>query len=143
MMYQFSETSKERLATCHPDLQKVFLLAIERTNIDFGIACGHRSVKEQQALYAQGRTKSGDIVTHVDGINKKSKHNAYPSNAVDIYAWTGKASWDQKELCYLAGLIMACAKELNVSLRWGGNWDQDGQIITDQNFIDLPHFELA
>ena len=141
-MYKFSNTSNERLNACDKKLQRVFRLAIEQSAIDFGIASGHRSVKQQQQLYAQGRTKPGNIFTHVDGIEKKSKHNYNPSQAVDIYAWTGEASWDQKELCYLAGVIMGAAQSLNIDLRWGGNWDGDGQMISDQNFIDLPHFEL-
>ena len=142
-MYQFSKTSEQRLKTCHQDLQNVMNLALKRSNVDFGITSGYRSIEEQQKLYNQGRTTKGNIVTNVDGINKKSKHNYNPSKAVDIYAWIGKASWDQKHLCYLAGIIMTCAKELNVNLRWGGNWDGDGIIISDQNFQDLPHFELT
>jgi len=32
-------------------------------------------------------------------------------------------------------------KMLEVDLRWGGNWDMDGEPITDQDFQDLVHFE--
>jgi peptidoglycan L-alanyl-D-glutamate endopeptidase CwlK len=32
---------------------------------------------------------------------------------------------------------------LGVKLRWGGNWDRDGEPVTDQDFQDLVHFELA
>ena len=65
-----------------------------------------------------------------------------PSLAGDIYAWVGKASWDKNHLILIAGVILSCADELGTPLRWGGNWDGDGVIISDQNFIDLPHFEL-
>jgi len=27
-------------------------------------------------------------------------------------------------------------------LRWGGDWDSD-KVFDDQNFDDLPHFELV
>jgi hypothetical protein len=27
-------------------------------------------------------------------------------------------------------------------LRWGGNWDMDAEILTDQNFDDYPHVEI-
>ena len=27
-------------------------------------------------------------------------------------------------------------------LRWGGNWDMDGEILIDQSFDDRPHVEL-
>lgn len=122
---------------------------MEHSKVDFGIACGHRSVKEQQELYAQGRTVPGNIVTNVDGVKTKSKHNSMPSIAVDIYAFVnGSASWDEKYLVYLGGMIEAIAadmyarKEISHKLRWGGNWNGDGVIITDQRLIDLPHFEL-
>jgi len=142
-MYQFGNTSKQRLASCREEIQQVMKLSIKRSPVDFGIACGHRTVEEQQKLYAQGRTKTGSIVTYVDGVNKKSQHNINPSNAVDIYGWVnGKATWDEKTLIFLAGIINASADELGIILRWGGNWDNDGEIITDQNFLDLPHFEF-
>lgn len=148
-MYRFSETSAKRLATCHRDLQLIFEAAIETSKVDFGIASGHRSVAEQQDIYASGRTKPGPILTYVDGIEKKSKHNHSPSMAVDIYAYyNGKAQWDKEHLIYLGGHIMATAAMLRAAgtirskLRWGGNWDGDGIVISDQNFMDLPHFDI-
>lgn len=142
-MYRFGSTSIRRLSTCREELQQVMKLAIQRSPIDFGIAQGHRSVQEQQTLYAQGRTEPGAIVTHVDGIRKKSQHNFNPSNAVDIYGWVnGQATWEPKTLIFISGIIMSCANELGIALRWGGNWDGDGEIISDQNFIDIPHFEF-
>ena len=142
-MYRLSNTSKRRLSGCHTSLVEIFELAISRSSVDFGIACGFRSVEEQQRLYSQGRTIAGAIVTGIDGINNKSKHNHTPSQAVDIYGYVnGKATWDHRTLCYIAGVVMTCAQELGYSLRWGGNWDRDGEIISDQNLIDLPHFEI-
>lgn len=147
-MFKFGSTSKERLSTCHRDLQIIFNAAIETSKVDFGIAQGHRSVDQQQKLYRSGRDKAGPILTYVDGIEKKSKHNYSPSQAVDIYAYyNGKAQWDKEHLIYLGGHIMATAATLKAagtiqsSLRWGGNWDSDGIIISDQNFMDLPHYE--
>ena len=148
-MNKFSTTSKERLATAHPDLIKVMEKAITISPMDFGIAYGYRSPQKQHELYQQGRTKPGAIVTNIDGYKKKSKHNEYPSHAVDIYAFIqGKAVWEVTELTFLAGIILATAKllkqsgEITHDLVWGGNWDGDGEIITDQKFMDLPHFEI-
>lgn len=140
--YQFSQTSKQRLATCNENIQKVMNMAIQRSYVDFGIAEGHRPVKRQQKLYAKGRTEPGNIVTNVNGINDIGKHNIFPSDGVDIYAWVnGKAVWDAKYMYYLAGVILTCAIEVGVSLTWGANWDNDGQLYDDQNFVDLPHFQ--
>lgn len=136
MIYKFGTTSKERLSTCHEDLQKVLESAIALSPIDFGIAEGHRTIERQKQLFDEGKSK-------IDGITKKGKHNYSPSLAVDVYAFVnGKASWDAKELCLIAGVILSVAANYGIKLRWGGNWDNDGQIISDQNFIDLPHFEL-
>lgn len=141
--FVFGRVSAQRLSTMDERLQKVFSLALKRSKVDFGIAEGHRPVSRQQELYALGRTKPGSIVTRVDGVNRKSMHNYKPSLAGDIYAWVNnKASWDAKHLCYLAGVITSAADELGISIRWGGNWDGDGEIISDQKFMDLPHFEL-
>ena len=72
-----------------------------------------------------------------------------PSLAFDIYAFVkGKANWERHNLCVVGGVIMGTAKALldaghiGHRLRWGGNWDMDGEILTDQQFDDMPHFEL-
>jgi peptidoglycan LD-endopeptidase CwlK len=139
---KFSSTSKERLATCHEDLQKIMNMAIKYTTIDFGIAEGHRSVDRQYKMYKAGKSK-------IDGKKRKGKHNYNPSLAVDIYAYVnGKAKWTKADLMYLLGVIETCAKilkengEIAHDLRLGANWDGDGEFLTDQSFDDLPHIEL-
>mgnify|MGYP000645743792 CR=1 FL=1 len=149
MAFVFGSKSEERLSTIHPDLQLVFRKALACSEVDFGIAEGHRSVERQQKLYAQGRTEPGMVVTRIDGVKVKGKHNFLPSRAGDIYAFVGgKALWSERYLVYLGGVIMTTAKRLfaegriHHQIRWGGNWDRDGFILDDQNFDDLPHFEL-
>tara|TARA_R100001480_G_scaffold29739_2_gene40530 strand:- start:485 stop:919 length:435 start_codon:yes stop_codon:yes gene_type:complete len=139
---KFSNKSKEKLETCHMDLQKIFNRVIEITSVDFGISEGYRTVERQKKLFDQGKSK-------IDGINKKGKHNYNPSQAVDIYAYyDGKARYDLSHMSYLAGLVMAVGYEMYAGLyvshkvRWGGNWDGDGKILIDQRFDDTPHFEL-
>lgn len=145
---KYSTTSKKRLKTCHKDLQTILNYAINVTSMDMGIACGHRSINEQKRLYDQGRKTPGKIVTYVDGINVKSKHNYLPSLAVDVFAWVGKVSWEKEDMIFLAGVIMTSANylynqgKIEHKLRWGGNFDMDEIIVKDQKFIDLPHYEL-
>ena len=149
-MYKFSQSSLDELKTCEQDLQEILKLAITRSVIDFGISEGHRSIERQQFLYNQGRTTPGNIVTNVDGINKKSKHNYYPSRAMDVFAYVpGRGVvYDDIYMGYLAGLFDSISKELKAAgkikatLRWGGNWDGDGELKTDQKLVDLPHFEI-
>jgi peptidoglycan L-alanyl-D-glutamate endopeptidase CwlK len=38
--------------------------------------------------------------------------------------------------------MFSCAAELGVKLRWGLDWDQNGDI-RDNTFNDQYHFELA
>ena len=58
-------------------------------------------------------------------------------------------AYDFNHLSLIAGVVMSTAKRLKNEgkvthgIRWGGNWDMDGQIITDQTFNDLPHVELV
>lgn len=144
----FGKVSLDRLATCHPDLQLIMNTAIEISDIDFGIAEGARPVERQQELYAQGRTAPGKIVTWIDGVTQKSKHNMVPSMACDIYIWiNGKAIWDNEHLSYIAGLVHGVSAFLfelgrvNHVVRWGGNFDMDGQLV-EESSTDRPHFEL-
>jgi len=111
--------------------------AIQVSKIDFGIAEGFRSIERQKELFSKGLTK-------IDGVNQSSNHNFNPSKAVDIYGYVnGKTDYSIPVMCYLAGVIESVAIHLGYEIRWGGNWDQDGIILADQNFDDLPHFELA
>lgn len=144
----FSEESLSKLRECHEDLQKIHALAITRSDVDYKIIEGYRSPARQQSLYLQGKTK-------IDGVTRKGKHNYNPSMATDIIVWhpdkavREKIMYNPNYLSYIAGVMDSCAKELKErgeithDLRWGGNWDDDGEIITDQAFDDLVHFELC
>jgi peptidoglycan L-alanyl-D-glutamate endopeptidase CwlK len=141
-MFKFSNASQEKLGTCHRDLQTVMLVALAHSDVDFGIAEGHRSPKRQNELYKQGKTQ-------IDGIRDLSRHNHQPSIACDIYAYVnGKANYSDKNMAYLAGVILCTAtrlyeaRRIKHKVRWGGNWDrwQDGADY--DGFVDMPHFEL-
>jgi len=64
-----------------------------------------------------------------------------PSLAVDVAPYP--IDWNDRErFCYFAGYVKGIAKSLGTELRWGGDWDRDTQV-KDNNFDDLPHFELV
>jgi peptidoglycan L-alanyl-D-glutamate endopeptidase CwlK len=129
-MPKFGKTSKQRLAECHQDIQKVLLEAIKYT--DFSVICGFRDKDAQDKAYAAGKSQ----VKWPNG-----KHNCYPSVAVDVAPYP--IGWnDTSRFYYLAGVIMTIAKQMEVKLRWGGDWDGDG-IFKDERFPDLGHFELV
>ena len=140
--YRFSSRSETQLSGCHAELQLLAHEALSHSQIDFAVTEGHRSIERQKQLFDAGRSR-------IDGINKRGKHNHSPSLAFDLCAIVkGKASWKESHMSYLGGVLTATAQALYAAgrmkqrLRWGGNWDGDGEIITDQSFIDLPHFEL-
>lgn len=86
-----------------------------------------RTIAEQDALFAQGRTLPGKIVTHARG--GQSFHNF--GQAVDLVftdSVTGKLDWDGpwKDLGPLGEAI---------GLVWGGRWPQGK--------TDLDHFQVA
>lgn len=142
-MYKFGRASKLRLQTCHKDLQLIMEESIKITDVDFGIAEGHRDIALQQQYFKEGKSK-------IDGISKIGKHNLLPSMATDVYPFVnGRACYEVEHISYLAGVIHAVAEMLYAQgkithkLRWGGNWDMDGEILLDQSFDDRPHFELV
>ena len=133
-MNYFSRSSKNKLMSCHDDLQKVAMLAIMISEVDFGISCGYRSPERQSELYAQGRTEPGKIVTYRDGYNKKSKHNHILALAFDVYAWIdGRANWNPEYYLKIAEAIKLSADTFDIKIKWGGDW---------QSFKDYPHFEI-
>lgn len=85
-----------------------------------------RTKEEQNAIYAQGRTIPGMIVTKC--VYPQSLHCW--GMAFDIVVIkNGKATWDTAEYIKVGKL---CQKA-NIGLEWGGSW------IT---FRDYPHYQI-
>jgi peptidoglycan L-alanyl-D-glutamate endopeptidase CwlK len=134
-MFQLSNRSLSRLQDVNPQLIKIILLAIKRTPVDFGVAWmgGKRTPEEQNQLFKEGYSKC-------DGYEKISKHQL--GNAVDLNVFVDSKLIENKEmLCLVAGVMFACANEMNVNIRWGLDWNRNGDI-RDNTFNDIYHFEL-
>ena len=128
-MPSYSQKSLKQLYSCHPQLQLLFFEVIK--HYDCTILEGHRSEERQNELYRTGYSK-----TEYPG----SKHNTTPSMAVDVAPYP--IDWnDEKRFYHFAGFVIATAKQLNLDIRWGGDWDSDNDL-DDQTFMDLVHFEL-
>lgn len=139
MSFKYGKRSLEKLNTCHKDLIDVFKLALDMGLIDISIIEGVRSKEDQNEYYNIGKSK----VRWPNGKHNVSK-DGQKSMAVDAAPFVnGKASLKKEHCIYLAGIVMACAKVLEVNIRWGGNWDCDAEPITDQDFQDLVHFEIG
>lgn len=133
--FRLSQRSLKRLEGVEPDLVNIVCLAIERTPVDFGVAWmgGLRTREEQNQLYK-------DKVSTKDGYLRLSKHQF--GEAVDLQVYVGgTAVQSEKMQCIIAGVMASCASELGMEIRWGGDWDRDGDT-RDNKFNDLYHFEL-
>lgn len=150
-MAKIGKGSLKAMEGLHPKLIQLIKASIEDTPIDFSVVSGVRTTKAQQGLYAQGRTKTGAIVTQADGVKKKSNHQVKVDgfgHAFDFCPYiNGALNWNATSAFIAIALhIKAKAKELNIHIRWGADWDNDGltkaQGDKDENFVDLPHIEL-
>lgn len=155
-MKRFSGNSKREINTMVKDLQLIFNEAIKYSDVDFGVSQGARTIEEQQKYFDTKKSKINPRKYSLEGLLRVAKHivnkDLEPlSRAGDIFAWVPgnkKLMWDVKHLAYLGGVITSTAnrlyaeKKIKHLVRWGANWDKDGEIITDQTFQDLPHFEV-
>ena len=67
-------------------------------------------------------------------------HNKKPSKAIDVAPYP--IDWDDRErMTYFAGYVKGIAMMLGIPIRWGGDWNSNNDL-KDNNFDDLPHFEL-
>lgn len=136
--YKFSKTSRSRLATCHPDIQRVCNMAIQY--IDFGVSEGSRPKDKQDEYFAKGTSKvkypnsyHNTIVAHIkDEFKTSTELEKECSLAVDLFPVP--LDWnDTDSFVELARIVKICAKELDIPLDWG----------FDLWRFDLPHYQLT
>ncbi|MCI8514105.1 MAG: M15 family metallopeptidase [Lachnospiraceae bacterium] len=113
----------------HPELQEKIarlkaLCAAE--GLPLGIGECVRTAAEQDALYAQGRTKPGSIVTNARGSSYASQHQW--GIAFDFYKNVSGHAYDDIPFFNRVG---ALAK--SIGLAWGGDWTSP---------VDRPHLYL-
>lgn len=118
------------ITLCHPRLQTLAAELIKecaKQGLQIKIGETLRTVAEQDALYAQGRTKPGKKVTNAPGSSFSSYHQW--GTAFDIYRVDGKdAFYDNDGFFGKVGAI-----GISIGLEWGGNW---------KSIPDKPHFQL-
>ena len=128
-MPKFGRRSRERLATCHEDLQDLFKEVIKY--VDCSVIEGQRDKERQNKLYEEGKTK----VRYPNG-----RHNASPSRAADVVPYP--IDWDDRERFHLfAGFVLGIAQSMEINIRGGGDWNKNFEV-DDNQFDDFPHFEL-
>lgn len=135
---QLDPRTEKNLASLDPNAQpdfRKFTLLAKATAATFGcdyvMISGNRTYAQQTALYAQGRTAPGKIVTNAQA--GFSNHNF--GIAGDYGVFRGKDYVDSSEPAFAAKVHKACSVHAaECGLEWGGSW---------KGFKDLPHYEKA
>jgi peptidoglycan L-alanyl-D-glutamate endopeptidase CwlK len=126
--FKLSPESEKILATVRPDLQKVIHRAAELTTVPFAVVSGNRTQKQQDYLYAQGRTRPGMKITWTR--NSNHMHGA----AIDFSAVdkNGKPNthdpktWNAAHYKPIADVILKAGEETGIPVEWPlwkkGDW---------------------
>jgi len=135
---EFDARTEKNLATLDPKAQSrfiPFISAAKKTAAALGFEyvaiSGNRTWPEQDALYAQGRTKPGKIVTNARG--GQSNHNF--GIALDFGVFRDGEYLDDsspKTASNVHKSVGAIAKQFGIE--WGGLWT---------SLVDEPHFQIA
>lgn len=126
-MFKFSNRSLEKLNSVDVRLQTLAKKVLEISPFDFGITEGFRDRAKQNRYFCEGKSKC-------DGINTLSKHQQGSAIDIMVYDVNGKETWDPKYYYQVAGIFKAVAKQMNINIKWGGDF---------KSIVDMPHFELC
>lgn len=114
------------ISKLHPSIRnkaRAFINEAEKQGMKLKVTSGGRTYEEQNKLYAQGRTTSGNIVTNAKA--GYSWHNFFLAFDV-VPVENGKINWNSKNWKKIGALGKT------FGLEWGGDW---------KTFKDLPHFQ--
>lgn len=116
------------ITALHPRLQSLcrkLIEACKKKGIDLIVTSTLRDAEYQAYLYAQGRTRPGNIVTNAKYIGPHGFGLAFDVVPVvgNVAVWNNNSFWK---------IIGEEGKKLG--LEWGGDW---------KSIIDKPHFQLT
>ena len=105
---------------------EAFIEAAKAKGIDLLVTSTYRDHESQTALYNQGRTTPGKVVTNAKAGQSWHNHRC----ALDVVPLVnGKAIWNDNVVWMQIGEIgVACG------LEWAGNW---------KTFKEFPHFQYT
>lgn len=143
-MYKLSKRSLTNLQGVNTNLVKVVQRAIEITKQDFMVTEGLRSREQCCINYGKGRTAqqctqkgvpakyAQPSISKVTWLNNPFASKHAQGRAVDLVPYP--VDWnDLAKFRLIAEAMKQAAKEVNVSINWGGDW---------QKTKDYPHFEV-
>jgi len=118
------------LLSCRPELIRLFQEVVKHR--DCTINCGFRSQVEQDEAVRTGHSKLKF---------PNSKHNVYPSCAVDVIPYP--VDWnDLDSFLLFIGFVKGVASQMGIEVISGIDWDNDWDI-KETTFMDYPHFQLV
>lgn len=122
--------SVERLKKAHPLLRKLFLEVGKLTDIQVLDATRGRAAQELAFRTKRSKARFG-----------QSAHNYVPAIALDVVPLP--LNWKNHKPFIRLGkeFVLPTAAKLGIKIRWGGDWNMNG-VLTDESFVDLPHYEL-
>lgn len=121
--YKFGERSIGNLIGVHKDLIRVVYKALELSEIDFTVVEGLRTIERQKELVSKGLSKT------MNSYHLKGKAvDLYPFYSGGVQTAAPASEWRK-----IAKAMKEAAKELNVTITWGGDW---------KSFIDMPHYQI-
>ena len=138
MTYILGSMSKSKLRGIDIRLAACVERAIQLSEQDFSVIEGLRSTSRQRQLVAAGKSQT-----------MNSRH--LTGHAVDLVPYP--VSWSWGKFYVIADAMIEACKELDVPLRWGGNWrvkdlrkwEGTGEELAKAypgKFPDGPHFEI-
>lgn len=152
MSFVLSKRSLDRLEGVDPRLVAVVKRAIQISEVDFMVVEGVRSREQCMANYGKGRSAGQLAAFRIPASYAQPKaakvtwlNNPFASKhcdglAVDLlpapYDWKDTKPFDQVALA-----MMQAAEDCGVHIRWGADWDRDGNP-RERGETDSPHFEL-
>ena len=119
--------SEKTIATLLPEVQPIARALVQKAQgigITIKIISGLRTYAEQDALYAQGRTADGHIVTNARGGYSNDNFGI----AFDVGVFEGSKYLPESSKYRAVGAL-----GVDLGLEWGGNW---------KTIVDQPHFQL-
>ena len=156
----YGATSLQRLATAHEQLQTLMKRVGE--NFPNTILEGERTVEQQEKNVAKGVSKtmnSKHVRSPAEAVDAAPDPLAWPQTGklkarissvagqltgeqeTEVMALVGEYVKDVARWYYFGGFVLGTAEEMEIDIRWGGDWDGD-RDLDDQSFDDLPHFEV-
>jgi len=123
----------DRINGLHPAIRgnaTAFILDAQSRGIYLRITNGYRTFAEQDALHAQGRTATGNIVTNARG--GESWHNF--GLAIDVLEFRNGVTTADNMLWETENWDLIGAIGRSHGFEWGGDWT---------SFVDRPHFQIT